>query len=60
MSLIPTLIAAANTVKLDPSTFDMKAFGRDILQSKETALAFLIKAGIANKNGTALAKPYRS
>ena len=46
--------------QLDPSTFDMEAFGREILQSKETALAFLIKAGIVNKQGTALAKPYRS
>jgi hypothetical protein len=56
---------AANAVrmpahaKLDPRYFDMEAFGKEIRQSKETALAFLIKAGIVNKKGTALAKPYR-
>jgi hypothetical protein len=50
---------SASTAKLDPRDFDMDAFGKEICQSKETAVAFLKKAGILNKNGV-LAKPYRN
>ena len=47
-----------NRTVFDPRGFDMQAFGKEIRQSKETAVAFLIKAGILNKKGV-LAKPYR-
>jgi hypothetical protein len=38
---------------------DMQAFGREIRQSKETAQAFLVRAGILTPKGD-LAKPYRA
>lgn len=37
---------------------DIKAFGREIRQSKATAVAFLQKAGILDKDGEP-AQPYR-
>lgn len=37
----------------------MQAFGRGIRQSKETAQAFLVRAGILTPKGD-LAKPYRA
>lgn len=42
----------------DERIADMQAFGREIRESKKTAQAFLIRAGILNKKGE-LAKPYR-
>jgi len=37
----------------------MKAYAKKISSSKDDALDFLVRAGIATKNGQ-LAKPYRS
>lgn len=42
----------------DERIADMQAFGREIRESKKTAQAFLIRAGILDKKGE-LAKPYR-
>ena len=42
----------------DERIADMQAFGREIRESKQTAQAFLIRAGILDKKGE-LAKPYR-
>ena len=42
----------------DERIADMQAFGREIRESKKTALAFLMRAGILDKKGE-LAKPYR-
>jgi hypothetical protein len=38
---------------------DMRAFGREIRQSKETAVAFLKSAGILDERGE-LAEPFRT
>lgn len=37
----------------------LKAHRKEVTASKEAATAFLVKAGILEKNGTQLAKPYR-
>jgi hypothetical protein len=37
----------------------MKRAGKRARRSKETARAFLVRAGILEKNGKKLAKPYR-
>ena len=42
----------------DERIADMQAFGREIRESKQTAQAFLMRAGILDKKGE-LAKPYR-
>lgn len=42
----------------DERIADMQAFGREIRESKKTAQAFLMRAGILDKKGE-LAKPYR-
>jgi hypothetical protein len=43
----------------DERIADMEAFGREIRQSKSSASAFLIRAGILDKTGQ-LTKPYRT
>ena len=42
----------------DERIADMQEFGREIRESKKTAQAFLMRAGILDKKGE-LAKPYR-
>lgn len=37
----------------------MERAGKRAMKNKKTARAFLIRAGILNKNGKGLAKPYR-
>lgn len=43
----------------DERSADIKAFGREIRKSKESAIGFLKRAGILDENGK-LAEPYRS
>jgi hypothetical protein len=45
------------TMSPDERIADMQAFGREIRKSKQTARAFLIRAGVLNKKGR-LTKPY--
>lgn len=56
-SALPGRIVRVMTA--DERSADIKAFGREIRKSKESAIEFLQSAGILDEQGE-LAEPYRS
>jgi hypothetical protein len=52
-------VSRVRIMTADERSADIKKFGKEIRQSKESAIAFLQSAGILDDNGE-LAEPYRS